>query len=483
MDEEEKNKIINIIENENENDFLDFKLELYDFKSFNKKRDFLIDMMSLANSNYLGDRYIVIGARDLPKRIIKGIDKSEVKDSATYQQFLNENIEPAINFEIINFEYKDKNFLIYKIKYSTLDKPYIIKKDYNNLMKGDCRIRKGSQNAPITRYDLDLIYKSKNPIKKSNIFIKSLENGEIYENLIIQKFYYSLENNSKKEKIKEKIIEANKLLIDDYEYNGLINIPTLGSAIELEEEDIKIVNMFVEENSMKINKDFFDIGDVGYFSIMPGQGNYTGTKKSIEKYEILSEIIDDVKEYYQVLEYKRNLNNLYFLELVVSNLGNSHDELVDVSIQLPKDKIVLNGEFPVPQYEFLEKFKGNIISTLYVIKESYNTNKYNPNSIVNPQVHIPTPSIPIMLGTYRESYESLKEDYLNEIDDYFDYELIEKGDMVILKHSQKLIKAKENLLFPCRIFLKEPIEKIQYTISSKFNDKIIEREISNKSLN
>lgn len=483
MNEEEKNKIINIIENENENDFLDFKLELYDFKSSDKKRDFLIDMMSLANSNYPGDRYIIIGARDLPKRIIKGIDKSKVKDSATYQQFLNENIEPAINFEIINFEYKDKNLLIYKIKYSTLDKPYIIKKDYNNLMKGDCRIRKGSQNASITRYDLDLIYKSKNPIKKSNIFIKCLENGEIYEDLIIQKFNYSLENNSKKEEIKEKIIEANKLLIDDYEYNGLIKIPTLGSAIELEEEDIKIVNMFVEHNSMKINKDFFDIGDVGYFSIMPGQGNYTGTNKSIEKYEILSEIIDDVKEYYQVLEYKRHLNNLYFIELVVSNLGNSHDELVDVSIQLPKNKIVLNGEFPVPQYKFLEKFKGNIISTLYAIKESYNTNKYNPNSIVNPQVHIPTPSIPIMLGTYRESYESLKEDYLNEIDDYFDYELIEKGDIAILKHSQKLIKAKENLLFPCRIFLKEPIEKIQYTISSKFNNKIIEREISNKSLN
>lgn len=316
MDEEEKNKIINIIENENENDFLDFKLELYDFKSSDKKRDFLIDMMSLANSNYPGDRYIVIGAKDLPKRIIKGIDKREVKDSATYQQFLNENIEPAINFEIINFEYKDKNFLIYKIKYSTLDKPYIIKKDYNNLMKGDCRIRKGSQNASITRYDLDLIYNSKNPIKKSNIFIKCLDNGEIYEKLIIQKFNYSLENNSKKENIKEKIIEANKLLIDDYEYNGLIKIPTLGRAIELEEGDIKIVNMFIEENSIKINKDFFDIGDVGYFSIMPGQGNYTGTKKSIEKYEVLSEIIDDVKEYYQVLGYKRNLNNLYFIELV-----------------------------------------------------------------------------------------------------------------------------------------------------------------------
>lgn len=480
MNEEEKNKLINMIENENENDCLDFKLELYDFKNADKKQDFLIDMMSLANSSYSGDRYIIIGARDLPKRIIKGIDKKEIKDSAIYQQFINENIEPSINFETINFQYDDKNFLIYKIKYSALDKPYIIKKDYNNLIKGTCRIRKGSQNAPITRYDLDLIYKSKNPIKESNIFVKCFENGELYENLIFQKFQYSLENNSEKEKIKEKIVEANKLLIDDYEYKGLIKIPTLGSPIELEEEDIKIVSMFVKENDMIINKDFFNIGDVGCFSVMLGQSNYTGTNKSIEKYELLSQIIDDVKEYYQVLEYKRNLNNLYFIELVVSNLGNSHDELVDINIEIPKDKIVLKSEFPVPQYEFLEKFKENIISTLYAIKESYNTNKYNPNRIVSPQVHIPTSTMPIMLGTYRESYESLKEDYLNEIDDYFDYKLIEKRDMIILKHSQKLIKSKENLLFPCRIFLKAPIEKVKYTISSKFNDKIIEREISIK---
>ena len=75
MNEEEKNKLINMIENENENDCLDFKLELYDFKNADKKQDFLIDMMSLANSSYSGDRYIIIGARDLPKRIIKGIDK------------------------------------------------------------------------------------------------------------------------------------------------------------------------------------------------------------------------------------------------------------------------------------------------------------------------------------------------------------------------------------------------------------------------
>lgn len=106
MDEEEKNKIINIIENENENDFLDFKLELYDFKSSDKKQDFLIDMMSLANSNYPGDRYIIIGARDLPERIIKGIDKSFLKEPIEKIQY---TISSKFNDKIIEREISNKS--------------------------------------------------------------------------------------------------------------------------------------------------------------------------------------------------------------------------------------------------------------------------------------------------------------------------------------------------------------------------------------
>lgn len=125
--EEEKSKIINMIENEFENNYLDFKLELYDFSSDKKKEDFLVDMMSLANSNFAGDRYLIIGARDVPKRIIRGINKNELKDSSVYYQFINENIEPSINFEILNIEYNSKDFVIYKIPYKELNRPYLLK--------------------------------------------------------------------------------------------------------------------------------------------------------------------------------------------------------------------------------------------------------------------------------------------------------------------------------------------------------------------
>lgn len=221
--EEEKSKIINMIENEFENNYLDFKLELYDFSSDKKKEDFLVDMMSLANSNFAGDRYLIIGARDVPKRIIRGINKNELKDSSVYYQFINENIEPSINFEILNIEYNSKDFVIYKIPYKELNRPYLLKKDYKTLLKGTCRIRKGSQNSFITRYDLDEIY-NKASIKKSDLIIKCLDKGEVIDKLDLQQFNFNTSNNELKEKALYIISNINNINIDDIS-EVISNIP------------------------------------------------------------------------------------------------------------------------------------------------------------------------------------------------------------------------------------------------------------------
>ena len=49
--------------------------------------------------------------------------------------------------------------------------------------------------------------------------------------------------------------------------------------------------------------------------------------------------------------------------------------------------------------------------------------------------------------------------------------------MLYLKHTQKNIKSLENLLFPCRIFLNKNLNKIEYEINSKLNDKVINKSI------
>ena len=80
--------MLKYIENEYENEFLDFKLKPYNWQSQNAKSDFLTDVISLANSSSEVDKYIILGVKvkNNGTREIKGINSNDLVDSAEYQQ-------------------------------------------------------------------------------------------------------------------------------------------------------------------------------------------------------------------------------------------------------------------------------------------------------------------------------------------------------------------------------------------------------------
>lgn len=469
--EEEKSKIINMIENEFENNYLDFKLELYDFSSDKKKEDFLVDMMSLANSNFAGDRYLIIGARDVPKRIIRGINKNELKDSSVYYQFINENIEPSINFEILNIEYNSKDFVIYKIPYKELNRPYLLKKDYKTLLKGTCRIRKGSQNSFITRYDLDEIY-NKASIKKSDLIIKCLDKGEVIDKLDLQQFNFNTSNNELKEKALYIISNINNINIDDIS-EVISNIPPgmFEKHFIISKEEKEIIENFLKENKININDDFFYIGNAGYIQIPFNDITYSGSRKSVKKYKMFEDLIEIINDYYGFLDFKKKLNKLYFLDFALCNVGNYYDENIDITIKIPKVALVTSQDFPIPNYHILEKYKDSIVEKLYQIEQTYNTKKYDSDIYSDQSFHLQE-SLPSMLGVKKDSYEELVYYYKEDIKYNFDYEITEKDDFLYLKHTHKGIKSSENIIFPSRIFLNKKIEEVEYIINSKFSDNI-----------
>lgn len=117
--------IIYLIENGNENDYLDFKA-----KDYVDKGDFLIDIMSMANSKDEDDKYIIIGVKDKINGEKEIIGIEEVKEQAEFQQLVNDNIEPKIKFEYRTIQYKDKMLGYYKISKDNKDRPYMAKKQY-----------------------------------------------------------------------------------------------------------------------------------------------------------------------------------------------------------------------------------------------------------------------------------------------------------------------------------------------------------------
>ncbi len=143
-----------IILEQNESSNLDFKATQYKKGKF---EDFLVDIISMANADTNNSKYIVVGVKahaNGEKQLI-GINETFV-DEATYQQLINENIEPDIKLDYFSLVIKDVTLGVFHLS-DCQDPPYMLKKDYGKLKKGDSFIRKGSHQTRLTRKDINRI--------------------------------------------------------------------------------------------------------------------------------------------------------------------------------------------------------------------------------------------------------------------------------------------------------------------------------------
>tara|TARA_R100000306_G_scaffold55287_1_gene52966 strand:- start:2457 stop:3638 length:1182 start_codon:yes stop_codon:yes gene_type:complete len=152
-----------IIEFENENTELDFKAIQYQKVKF---QDLLKDLMSMANAKTDADKYIIVGVKLLGNgnRDILGITEDFI-DEATYQQLVHNNIEPELNFSYVSYQFQNKTLGVFKI-FDSIDRPYMMKKDFGKLRIGESFIRKGSHQTRLSRKDFDFYTEKKITEKK-----------------------------------------------------------------------------------------------------------------------------------------------------------------------------------------------------------------------------------------------------------------------------------------------------------------------------
>lgn len=173
-----------LIKYENESTRIDFKSTPYKKEKFD---DFIKDIMSMANADIETDRYIIVGVKTHPncEKEFLGIQKIDFLDSATYQQIISSNVEPAINLEYFSHQIDETFYGIFKIS-NCSNQPYLMKKDFRpSLKKGDGYIRIGSHQRKLERQDYDRIF-SKRMSEKSfdgDIDIKFSDNKNTTINL------------------------------------------------------------------------------------------------------------------------------------------------------------------------------------------------------------------------------------------------------------------------------------------------------------
>ncbi len=156
--DEIKELINKVLHYKNEYENIDFKEKMYDFNISQKKIDFIKDIVAMATSSRIENKYIIIGIKESVGEFeCIGIKPELVKKPSDYQQLIRENVEPNINFtlEEINFDGKLLGCFIIS---GNNNRPYMLRKDFEKLAKGDCFIRVNSSQSKVTRMDLDNFY-------------------------------------------------------------------------------------------------------------------------------------------------------------------------------------------------------------------------------------------------------------------------------------------------------------------------------------
>lgn len=161
----------NLIMYEHENTSLDFKSIQYEREHYEAM---IKDVMSMANADVDEDRYIITGIKDKPsgERNTLGIE-GKFEDSATYQQLIFQNIEPQINIDYFSYTYDSKILGIIRI-YNCNNQPYMMRKDYKKLQRGEAFIRIGSHQTRMVLSDYERIYDKR---KSEDNFINKVKLG------------------------------------------------------------------------------------------------------------------------------------------------------------------------------------------------------------------------------------------------------------------------------------------------------------------
>ncbi|MBW4888905.1 ATP-binding protein [Mucilaginibacter sp. HMF5004] len=161
MDKALQQKIADLIRYHPENEGLDFKKECHRKE---KNAELLKDIMSFANAEMPGEKYIIFGVKKHTNSFeIFPIDTET--DEAALQQLIMANLTPDIPVAYETMLFDDKLIAVLRIK-NTVDKPYMASKNTSDgksgsLRTGEMWIRKGSHKMILTRYDLDKIYAEK----------------------------------------------------------------------------------------------------------------------------------------------------------------------------------------------------------------------------------------------------------------------------------------------------------------------------------
>ena len=138
-------------------------------------RDFLRDIIAIANASINGNRYIITGVEFDPKgrKQLFSVDREDFSGKPAYQSLANEHIEPPLRIAYKPVTVDGERIGIFEIG-DCQDRPYMMRVDFSEtLRRGDAYVRVNKSAVKMGRRQLQALFekKFKDSVSASNIEI------------------------------------------------------------------------------------------------------------------------------------------------------------------------------------------------------------------------------------------------------------------------------------------------------------------------
>ena len=337
-------------------------------------------------------------------------------------------------------------------------------------------------NAHLTMHFLTLSKVRSLAEQQPVLLLKSVNDGKIVDYAMVEKFDFGglKRKEDRVEEIEHMLNDIAKMKISSNSNNNADRY-SLCKEVEINEDTKKYIRHTADVLEIELDSHFFDLGNLRENSfttaaILGGRRELVGDITAKEKYQKILELEGLIRDSISWYSVEKCYGNNVGVKFLLANDGNTFDEDIDIELTIDKEIFLAHYAFGVLEEGTLSGFKEYYsLSDIFTIKA---TEKYmDYESSCKPLTQINPSSQPVGINIFDNT--DYEEEYFDELDNIFDYDIYEVNDKILLKVHFDYIKQHSMIAFPTPIFLHNLSENkfISYKITSKHYPDVINGEI------
>lgn len=238
------------------------------------------------------------------------------------------------------------------------------------------------------------------------------------------------------------------------------------SEITFDEDTETIIKTYCALNGIQLVEDFMFIGDAHYRG--NGLQGYSvhGEHEEQRKARALLEVVDQIREYDELIHFLGQFQNLYYVPLVVKNEGEIFADDISIKISVPKECYFDISTLRLQGENIANEVK-NFLS-VFLIKDNVEIEDMEYGSEIYPTYTPVFKTVGLGFGSTEPGLGHCQDYFDTDLANYYPYVANIRGDKAVYKFSIANGLKQFTAQFLCAMLMfKKPPTSIEYTITSK----------------